>query len=99
MTNTLHTMSHLEKYNQKLELLQLYPHFNSEQDGMNVMYETIQKGEVKRFTVYGKHHDFYRCYWQREELVCVRDFSIYPHEMWRSGRLAAQELGEFLLNQ
>ena len=92
--------SALVRYRRKIELLQLYPQFNSTADGLNVMYETIQPGEVRKFILHNRiGYLFHRCYWQRDLLISVHDFTIYPHEMASLRVQAAQELGESLLNQ
>lgn len=93
--------SPLFRYRRKLELLQLYPHFNSASDGLNVMYENIQPGEVRNFIIDTQRngYQFHRCYWQRDLLISVLDFSIFHYEMASLRVRAAQELGESLLNQ
>lgn len=92
--------SALVRYRRQTELLQLYPQFISTADGLNVMYETIQLGEVKRFIIRDRNgFRFHRCYWQRDLLISVCDFSIYPYEMASLRVQAARELGESLLNQ
>jgi len=94
-------MYHMRRYERLLDLLQLYPQFNSSEDGLNVAYETIQPGEVSRFIVYGRlgTYQFHRCYWQRDQLVSTCDFSTTACELWRLRRLAALEYGNFTLNQ
>lgn len=92
-------MNHTRRYERLLELLHLYPQFNSIEDGM--AYETIQPGEVRRFIVRGRlgSYQFHRCYWQRDLLVSVLDWSTSAGELWRLRQLAALEIGNSVLNQ
>lgn len=94
-------MTHLERYQRLSDLIQDTPQFASPADGLNVCYETMQEHEYRRFVVYGRMglYEFHRCYWQRGVLVSTVDHTTYESELWRLRRLAAQELGNSLLNQ
>ena len=94
-------MTHRERYERLIEAVQTYPQFISAEDGLNVMYETIQPGEIRRFIVRERlgAYRFHRCYWQRDQLVSTCDWSTTACEMWRLRQLAAQEIGNSVLNQ
>lgn len=86
-------MSHYEQYRQLIDLLELYPQFDSQEEGL--------AGENSRFIVRCPLgvFEFHRSYSSQDQLVSQCDFSVNYSEMWRLRRLAAAEIGNSLLNQ
>ncbi len=93
-------MSYYERYRQLIDLLELYPQFDSEEDGL-AAFSSMERGENSRFIIRCPIglFEFHRCYWSRDELVSRCDYSTNHAEMTRIRRLAAVELGNSLLNQ
>lgn len=93
-------MSYYERYRQSIDLLELYPHFDTQEDGLAAFAET-ERDENARFIIRCPLgvFEFHRCYWSRDGLVSQCDYSINCSEMTRIRRLAALELGNSLLNQ
>ncbi len=94
-------MTHTERYRRIFDLLKNTPQFASPQDGMNVCYERMHENEYRHFVVYGSRglYEFHRCYWQRGALISTIDHTTSAGELWRLRQLAAQEIGNYVLNQ
>ncbi len=86
-------MSHYEQYRQLIDLLELYPQFDSQEEGL--------AGENSRFIIRCPLgvFEFHRSYSSQDQLVSQCDFSIDYADLSRLRRLSAVEIGNSLLNQ
>ena len=93
-------MSYYERYRQIIDLLETYPHFDTQEEGISAC-SSMEPGENSRFIIRCPLgvFEFHRSYSSQDQLVSQCDFSIDRAEMTRFRRLAAVELGNSLLNQ
>jgi hypothetical protein len=93
-------MNQLLRYQQMLRWVQSYPHFGTLEEGISTTASRCDRGAYAYFIVlHTSGYEIYRGYWQRDEFVSQRDFSLSFGELYDTRRRAAMELGEERLQE